>query len=301
MATRSTGHRVGSTWIAIVAVVALAAGVGILAALAVERGERAVPEGTAAPVPTFALGVQTPSPTPSATPTPEARPRQSERFLAVGPGAMWRATAGACAKEGPLLERSVDGGAMWTDVTPRYRGAAQVASLDVFEGSEAGIVAGVGGGCDTQALRTYTEGEFWDSYPDVLAQSRYVDVFDAAVVHTRTGRVAAPCPDAHGLRATGPVVALVCDGTAYVLSPDNAWLPLPGTDAAAVAISSGDLWSAHTAEDCTGLAITRFDGADPAAGTRVTCAAADSAGPIALAAVGDALWLWAGDAVSRIG
>src|SRR3546814_11031113 len=88
---------------------------------------------------------------------------------------MWRGIAGECGAAAPLIERSGDGGQSWEDVTPGYRGIGQVISLDSFAGTEAETVARMGAGCETQALRTFTQGEFWEPYPEVLAASRYAD------------------------------------------------------------------------------------------------------------------------------
>ena len=55
------------------------------------------------------------------TPSPTTAPlydRSQERFLSVGNGVMWRGVAGLCGDVEPLLERSVDSGETWTDVTP---------------------------------------------------------------------------------------------------------------------------------------------------------------------------------------
>lgn len=303
MATRDEMRAPGSIWVAVAGIAVLAVVVAVLAFAAYDHANPTMPPATAAPVPTFTLGVQTgtPNPTPTPTPTPTGYPRDQERFFAVGSGAMWRATSGSCTHTPPLVERSADGGQTWADVTPHYRGITQVASLDAFAGIQADMVSGIGGGCDTQALRTFTQGQFWDSYPDVLAASHYVDVFDAAVVHTPGGPIAAPCPDARSLRAALNVVALVCDGTAYLLSA-TTWTPLPADSAAAVAVAAGNVWVAHTAAGCSGLAIARFDPAAPAAGTQVACApdAATALAPVALASSGGTLYLWSGSRVSEI-
>ena len=167
--------------------------------------------GEAAPVPTFTLGVTTPTPTP--TPTPEPAPqlaRDTERFLAAGPGAWWRGVAGACGRTPPRVERSTDNGETWTDVTPLYTGAAQLAALSSVGQTEAELVVGVGPDCAPQALRTYTQGEFWEPFPEVLAAYRYVNLADPALVQLRAAASAAPCGDARGLRGQGEVAALVC-------------------------------------------------------------------------------------------
>ena len=198
-------------WGAVAGLVVAAIGVGTLVASAYEHAAPVPHSGEAAPVPTFTLGVTTPTPTP--TPTPEPAPqlaRDTERFLAAGPGAWWRGVAGACGRTPPRVERSTDNGETWTDVTPLYTGAAQLAALSSVGQTEAELVVGVGPDCAPQALRTYTQGEFWEPFPEVLAAYRYVNLADPALVQLRAAASAAPCGDARGLRGQGEVAALVC-------------------------------------------------------------------------------------------
>jgi hypothetical protein len=289
-----------SAWVAIAAVAALAVGVGILAVLAYQQANPEVDPGEAAPVPTFTLGggSETSAGSPTATPAAEQVPRETERSLAVGSQAMWRATAGVCGGAEPRVDWSGDGGRTWTDVTPRYLGLGQVASIDSFTVRDAEMVAGVGPGCETQALRTYTDGEFWASYPDVLAASRYIDLADPSLVHLgRDGTTAAPCTRARGLRASGDVIALICDGRVQVWN-GSAWSLLAPQRVAALAVDDGAVVVAHVAEGCDGVAITRVAASAPEndPGTPVGCAeGTDAASPTALDVYGDGVLVWSGE------
>lgn len=280
---------------AVVAVAALAVGVGALSISALEKANPGRSAQTAAPVPSFTLGVQTASPTPTPTPTPAvAVARADERLLSSVSGTLWRATAGACGGVAPTLERSRDG-VTWTDVTPFSTGLAQIASLDGLAVDGAEVVGATGAACQPQALRSYTDGQFWDTYPDVLALSRYVDPADPSVVHLATGRVAAPCPDARSLRARGSVVSLICDGVAYARAADQ-WLALPVSDSASVAIDGSDVLVAHVGDGCLGLAVTRFVGADPARPLAAGCAdGIDPELPAAIASTPGGTLVWSGD------
>lgn len=284
-----------SRWIAIAAVALLAIVVGVLVVAAYQRANPAPAPDTAAPAPTFSLGVQTPSPTPS-TPEPAPVAPEAQRYLSLGSVQWWRATAGACDGAPPLIERSPDGGTTWRDVTPLYRGIAQVQSLDAFSAEDAEMVAAMTG-CETQALRTYTYGEFWEPYPDVLAASRYVDVRDAATVVLPSGPVAAPCDAASGLRASGDTIALLCDGLAWRWTGD-AWQQLLPEGAVALAVDGPDVIVAHTAPNCAGLALARVS---PDISTVFACAEVpDPAAPTAIALSGDTLWLWSGDTFTSL-
>jgi hypothetical protein len=218
-------------------------------------------------------------------------------LLASGSGTLWRAVAGVCGGAAPVIERSNDAGQTWTDVTPRYLGIARVGSLDGLAVDAVEGVMGIGSGCGPQAMRSFTNGEFWEPYADVLAISRYVDLADSAIIHTVSGVVAAPCALAHSLRARRETITLVCDQIAYVWR-DGGWAALPGTDAVAVAIAGADVISAQIAAGCDGLTLTRFAGGDPAAGTPVGCAAVtDAEASAAIVAFGEGILVWSGDRI----
>ena len=182
-------HRLGvPRWIAIAGIAVLVTAVVVLAWAALQHANPESGSGEAEPVPTFTLGVQTQTPTP--TPTASGVALEQTRFLSIGSEAWWRATAGSCSGPAPVVERSSDHGATWIDVTPAYLGIAQVQTLEAFSARDAQLVAAMAG-CAPHALRTYTRGEFWDSYPDVLAASRHIDPQDPGSVHFPAGPVPA--------------------------------------------------------------------------------------------------------------
>jgi len=284
-----------------VLVVSLAIATGALVFLAVDRAAPPSAGGTADPIPTFSYG----RPAATATPTPSAAApvnvaRESERFLSAGTGGMWRASAGICGGTAPVIERSTDGGTTWTTVTPTYRGIAQVLSLDSFAGSQAEAVAAMGPTCEVQALRTFTQGEFWAPYPAVLTASRYPTAADPAVVVTPAGSITAPCADPRSFRASGSVVVLVCDGRAYELSDGGSWEALPPVGAVAVAIDGADVLVGSAQAGCAGVAITRVVGAADVAAQEVGCLeGADPDSALAIAAIGDQVVAWSRDALLR--
>ena len=297
---RTTDVSTRARWLAGVLVAVVAVATVLLVVLAIERTRPVQTGQSADPVPTFTFGappsaVPEPAPAPS-TPAPDAAPAgPAERFLSIGSNALWRGVAGDCrAGIAPSIERSTDAGASWTAVTPTYRDIRQLVSLDAFAQTEAEIVASMGEDCETQALRTFTQGRFWDSYPDVLAASRYLDPADPTAVVTPQGRLVAPCAEPTDVRAQGQVVVLVCDGTAYELAA-GSWEPLPIPDVRAAAVAAGDILLASVESSCPGVALTRMEGGDaePAG-----CAPdADPAAPLAIAGTADQVRLWSGDAI----
>lgn len=280
--------------IAVVAVLGVV--VIVLSVLALTRPQPEVADGSPAPLSTF-------SPTPSATPTPTATPtpssaavsRADERFLSFAGGSGWRATAGSCEGTAPVLQRMDDAGA-WVDVVPREHRLRQIASLDAYaDGAE--LVGGVDDGCIAASLRSFSAGVAWESYPDALALSRYIDLSDPALVHTRAGDIAAPCAAATGLRAWGDVVALICDGQAW-RQTDDTWTALEPTGVRALAIDDTDLIIGHESAECAGLALTRIAGDTSSA---IGCAeGVDVAQPLAVASVDGGVAVWAGDEIIEV-
>lgn len=302
MATRN--RHVMSTpakWIAGVLIGALVIVTVVLAFFAVERNSTPPSDETPDPVPSFTLGTRT-TPTPTASQTAPAAagagaPGADARFLSVGSDVIWRATAGECGTTAPVIERSTDAGETWTDVTPAYRGIGEVLSLDAIAQVQAETIARVGSGCETQALRTFTQGQFWEPYADVLSASRYLDPADGASVVTPAGEVTTPCAEPWSFRASGEVVALVCDGVAHRLV-DGTWSALPATDVVALAISGATVLTASEADGCAGVALTRWSGADLADQASLGCVlGADPSAPLAVAGTADAALVWSGDAL----
>lgn len=299
---RDVVHSPVARLVGVAAVALLAVGVIVLSALALTRVSP--DDEPQEPLPVSTPGVPS-SPDPSSEPTPEplAAPGSAERFLSIGASSWWRATAGACGTLEPFVEYSSDEGASWSDVTPRYRGIAGVGSLNAFSAADVEMVALEGVGCEVHALRTYTYGRFWESYPDALGAAHYISFSDRATVMTHGGPVTAPCADAWGLRSSGETMALICAGAAWATT-GGEWLALPSEGAIAVAVAdgvvlvamSGTSAAAVTGIVCEGVGIVRFLSAGAGAAESVACAGeADAAAPAALAVGPSSLVLWSGD------
>lgn len=295
----SAMSRGGATVIAIGLIALTVAAVGLsVAALRQGRGPGDL-DATVGPAPTFTYAVRTPTATPTAStsPTPAAAPGPAERFLSVGADAMWRATAGTCGGAAPVVERSGDSGATWHAVTPTSKGVAQILSLTSFGGRNATAVTALGASCTLNTLRTYTDGQFWEPYPDIFAADTYVLPGERAVIVDGT-RIAAPCASPWGLRSANSTTALICDDIAYRLDGQN-WTRL-AAGARAVAVAARTVYIAQTDAACTGIRITAHSSGATGA-TDLGCTAldaADAGAPVALDASsstsGTALTLWAG-------
>ncbi|MGW8481864.1 hypothetical protein ACWGJP_01900 [Microbacterium sp. NPDC055903] len=274
-------------------VIVLAVVAVVLTALAFLRVGAERGDGDVAPVPTFGVPEATPSvaATPSASPAaPEPVDRAQERFIAVGSEAVWRGVAGACGGVAPLLERSTDGGETWTDVTPTYLGIGQLLAVTPFSGSEAQIVAAVGDACEVQALRTFTQGEFWESYPEVLTTADYVDLAGGIVLGGET--VASPCSAPLGLHISDASAAVVCDGVAFAWE-SSAWAPIGAAGAVAAVPADDGYVVARKVDACDGILISR---SGVATGAAETCAeVVDASASMTIAVDGDEVLIWSGD------
>lgn len=284
-------------WLLGVLVAVLAISAIVLTLLALDHVRTRPTNGDVAPVPTFTqLARATPSPTPSeTTATLTSYDRSQERFLTVSAEILWRGTAGQCGAVEPLLERSTDGGETWTDVTPRYLGIAQLVALNPFADGQAEMIALMGVNCEVQALRTFTQGQFWEAYEDVLGTSLYVDPRDPGSIVRAGSPVAAPCSDARSLHSTGTVIATVCEGAAYLLDQDATWRALPTTNVGALNVDGDDIIVAHDSDECNGVALTRFAAASGLTPEDADCADADATIPTAIAVSGDNVLVWSGE------
>lgn len=290
----TTGRKVAA--ISIIAILGIV--VVVLSAMALLRSQPAASDSNAEPLPALSpTPSATPTPTPTANPTPAtaAVNRADERFLSYVGESAWRASAGSCDGAAPVLQRMNDGGE-WADVATQAHELRQIASLDAHEdGAE--LVGGVAEACTPASLRSFSAGAQWESYEDTLARSRYLDLADPGVVHTRIGEIAAPCVDATGLRAWGELVALVCDGQAW-RQTNETWTALELTNVKTLAIDDAELIIGHQSDDCAGLALSRVSGTATAV---IGCAEnVDVAQPIAVAATDDGVAVWAADNIVRI-
>lgn len=281
----------GGRVLAVLAVAALAVGVGALSIFALERTEPSGPVKTASPAPTFDFG-GTPTATP-ASPAPTqstSRPADEERFLAVQGSQLWRATAGTCDSEGalaPNVERSLDAGATWTPATPTD--ARRVLNLSAPEPGSVEIIAAVGSGCAPTSLRAYTEALAWQAYPP--SASTYVSPSDRGTVEIAGRPVAAPCENAHSARTSRERTGVICDGAAYAWI-DDSWVSLV-SGAVALDAEAGTVVVAHVSAACEGgVAVTRFTGTE---GRDLGCVSGvDAASPAALSVLGADVALWSG-------
>lgn len=291
---------------AIAGLVALAAGTVALTVAAVAHGnpdeaDAASPVTTASPT-----GATTPSPTASPTPTPPTLAplaRADERFLMIdASGTAWRGVAGSCvAGTAPQVERSADGGSTWADVTPAYLGIRQIAGILPLTAGEAQLVAATDAACTTLGLRTYTQGVFWEPYPEVLTGATYLPTADPIAPVTPIGAPPAPCAEPTSLSVSGSYAALLCDQQPYVWSAElgDSWVGIAAASPArAVLVSNDTLTIARASAECSGLAISSTAASDRSTFTTSCQPDLDPSAPAVLAAdPRGVVSLWSGDSL----
>ncbi len=115
----------------------------------------------------------TPSPTPTSLPTstnsaiPAVSLGADFRFLGLTTdGIGFRATKGSCVSDTSVVEKTGDGGVTWEKTNPSDLDIRETDSLAVVDESHVDLLARIGDTCTASAVSTYTQGEFWQAYPN---------------------------------------------------------------------------------------------------------------------------------------
>lgn len=290
---------------ALIVIALVLAAVLTVLALAHVRPEHVATPASTAPVDDQATESSAPANEPTGTP-PNESPAPTgelvtftpaeERFLTHDEGALWRGVAGTCGVTAPVIERSVDGGVTWEDVTPVDLAEGQLLALQPFMQTEAQIVALVGAECKLQAMRTFTQGVAWRSYPDVLVSSTYVDPVTPGQVVLQGESRQAPCEAPHGLRELNGSAVLLCEGVAYQLSADSDWQPLSASNVVSAAIiDENTTAAAHLTAECEGIMVAPDASTTEPSTNPAHCIAASEEAAVALTASAESFYVWAGD------
>jgi hypothetical protein len=288
--SRSGGATTRTWWYLLVAVLVVA-DVGLIAA-AVASTRPGEPR-EAGPIPTFSSGPT--GATASPTPTPSAVPSSSQPlgFLsAVSATEAWRATPGSCTDDRAVLERSTDGGASWQAVDVAF-------DLRTVVALEAGpervsVLGGVGDACGREFWSSYTAGQFWEEYPDQAATVDFADV-DSATVSLGGESVPAPCPAPVRARADGSTSVVSCADSVVTRTGADGWTAVPVPGLLDVTTLDGEhLAAVSGVASCDGVALQRISLPVTAGLTPMTIGCAtdvDAVQGVALASVGDVVWL----------
>jgi len=255
-------------------------------------------EAKPGPIPTFTNRPDTPAA--SATPTTPATPTVAAPRLLVAVSATeaYRATRGACTGGDTVFEKTTDGGATWqASKTGRYAFHTML-TLSGATDTHVSAVVGAGSSCAIGSYSSFTGGQFWQEYPDNLADANYIDPADRSTLHLAGATQDAPCPAALQLATGTNSTAVLCADTVFTRAGNGVWASaaVPGVLALAPS-DDGYTLAVAGVTGCSGVAIESLDvGGTPAP---VGCdAAVTSPAGVTLAQQGSNLWLWSGDTVA---
>lgn len=250
----------------------------------------------------------------SSTPSPTASMAEDSALTpptwylsAVDATVAYRASAGACPPSGaPVLQKTTDAGSTWAS-SALTTDLASVFRVQAVDSTYAYLVGKGGAECAPGLTATYTSGAGFQTYPDRLASTWYLDPAVPTVVHSPMGDVPAPCDAAVALAPNGDSSAAVlcADRTAFRTTDGgvtwDAGVAVPGASALA-STGSSYLLGAQNIAGCTGVSIVGLgaEGDEPVAvgcsGDRPVATAPGQ--ELTLSAAGGAVWLAIGESVA---
>lgn len=289
------------TWagVVVLAVVVVAL---VLAALRVGSTAGEQPERRPADLATE-LAEPEPVPTQAPPALPELSPSAASLTLA-DETVLWRAAAATCtvgeaaAPATPVaMERTADA-QTWVSVTPGNIDVREVLWLQAINAATAEAVVRVGPECETQVLRTFTGGDFWQAYPASITGAATIDA-ERSVLRTPTDELPLPCEAparaVSGAPAAAPMV--VCAGQVAQWIA-GAWQPIALSNVvAASAEADGALVTAReSVAECDGVLLERWG--PGGANTAQLCT--PGSGVLAVQAAGSTVWIWSAAGVEQV-
>lgn len=288
-------------WAVVAVAVLLVLNLAVVAALTLRDGPTPVGGGR------VDTGVDTPSVPPDVPPevpaatNPEEAPAllpvvtATRQLVALDDVTAWRATLASCGETASVVERTEDGGATWTPVSP---GVDTLVRLRASDAASA-FVVGATDGCATALASTDDGGQSWNRADETLSSAWYLAPTDRSVVVGPSGQQPVPCADGVvDLVATGTRSgAVLCtDGTVAVSRDGGRSWGATGAVAGARAIAQrGDGYLVATDEGtCEGLAVHAVDVTGVPDPEPWVCAPVAPAVDVAIAGEAGALWVWSG-------
>ena len=204
------------------------------------------------------------------------------------------------------IEATSDSGATWQ---PSEVGTIAGVQRIVVDADAFVSLIGLGvAGCAPAYERSFTGGTAWESAPDELGASWFVDPANRAGIHAPAGDVAAPCAAAVQVAVTDEISAgVLCDDGSVHATVDGgaSWTssaPVPGA-AAIGAGGEGYRVAVIDQNGCVGAQVVDVTVADGAAQVGAPGACLEArvpAGGVAVDTGGDgSVWVWAGDRIGR--
>jgi hypothetical protein len=274
----------------------------VLIGFALNRDDAPSSDATPGPIPTFGVP-RTPSPTPTpestAAPAALAQPRY---LVATSATTAWRASVGNCSGDDAVLESTVDGGVTWQTANPP--GVHQILNLSADAGSVS-VVARIGAECSLDVLKSFTDGEFWNSDPSAVSGVTLLDPSDAGIVHTADGPLRAPCSAAHQVQERDDALVVLCNDQLFESTgAAGAWLSVSVPSLLAIAPSdAGYTLAVADLPDCAGISVQTLPApSGTAPPTVVGCVTLqDPLSQVTISQSGSTVWLWNATQISTSG
>lgn len=298
-AGRSTGGLA-----AVVAIGVLAVVVVLLAVFALRQPANPDAGQVPGPVPTWgAQRTPTPTPTPtgSSSPTPGAVVPDPQLVDMLDAQSGVRAMTGNCGGVKPQIEMTTDGGATWTKTDLGDIDARQVLAVSFTSTDQIDLVV-ADATCTATMVTSYTGGQYWQAYPERLAESTYVDPGDPLIVHYLGSALPSPCPAEQVVSSSsGPIVSCV-DGSAQAYSASSAaWQTIASAGVVAIAADDETLLVAIESDPtCPGILIQSTATASSPALSSLSCLTPEAVqSGVTLSLDGGLAWYWSNSTFLR--
>jgi len=301
----SSGRRRSRAVLAGVGLSALAVLVIVLVFVALTQ-HRSVPEAGSTPGATPPATESTaPANSAPATDVPVTVPVPTRVLAALDEASAVRAVSTACPAPS-TIEVTSDSGASWEAAEAGAVAAVQrvVVDADAFV-----VLIGLGvEGCAPAYERSFTGGTAWESAPDELGASWFIDPANRTGIHTPAGDVAIPCSVAVQVAVTDEASAgLLCDDGSVHATFDSgtSWVSSTPVAGAAAIGFGGDGYRVAVVNQngCVGaqvVSVTVVDGAAQVGSPGACLEVNVPAGEVAVDSGGDgSIWVWAGDRIGR--
>lgn len=292
--------------VVLVSVLAAAAVVLVVFALRIERVPNAgdVPSQVVSPSQSPSSSDEsTPSASPTSTSNATPVPTRADRFLSAANDLdAVRATRGACGGAPPQVETTSDGGVTWVpSILPAEDSVSEIMAVSMVSPDQIDLVVQVGPTCEPSVLTSYTGGEFWQLYPQRLAEQTYVNPSSSDSLTSGDEPTQAPCQPVLEVSQSGSRTAVRCAESVFARSsPDAAWESVYQLASEAIAwdpaVLSDVMAAVRGERGCSGTMVKSLTAVSGSAGgvDRGCAPLSDAPQSVALAAAPNSLWLWAG-------
>lgn len=310
MANRYSGRvdhsgRERSRIVWIIGVVLLSLAVLALVYVALTQNRAPAGAGESQPPTTTESPVERATPTEEVTPEPAAVVAVPARVMAAVDGQRaYRAIAGSCPGDEPIVEVTEDSGSSWSSFPVSVEpAAASVRSILPGDGNFVALVTADSATCAPQFARSYVAGAEWEAADEVDTTWHLSQ--DATSVVAPGGNPSNPCAKPVQVATTNDTTAAVlCADAAVVMTADagGSWsapVAIPGA-AAIAAGGSGYLVVVSGQNGCAGAQLAQVPAAADGVSQPGACVASAASAPDnAVAQADDTVWLWSGDTVAR--